>query len=260
MITSTKNPKIQEIRALMGRSKERQSANAFIIEGVRLVEEAQTSGWQLERVIYSTGLSSRGENLLSLIKERQIDLEEVTPEVMKSACGTETPQGILAVGRIPHPEPAANQDFIPILDGIHDPGNVGTLLRAAAAAGAKEIFLAPGTADAYAPKVVRSGMGAHFHLNIHSLDWGEIEVYLREGNKTPPQILLADVHGGIPYWQADLKRPTAMIISSEADGASEDAQKLADGLIHIPMPGGFESLNAASAGSILFFEIVRQRQ
>jgi TrmH family RNA methyltransferase len=260
MITSTKNSKIQQIRALQGRTKERQDADAFLLEGVRLVEETQQVHWPLQTVIYTAGLSERGMRLLHEIQNQTVDIEEVTPEVMQSACGTETPQGILAVARLPHPEPPQDLSFIPVLDGIRDPGNVGTLMRAAAAAGARDMLLAPGTADPFAPKVVRSAMGAHFRLNLHPLPWGEIEDLLHTREEGQPQILLADVRGGVPYWQADLKRATALIISNEAEGASIGAQQLADGLIHIPMPGGFESLNAASAGSILFFEVVRQRQ
>lgn len=259
MITSIRNPKIQLIRDLQRHGRERKSQNAFLLEGVRLVEEAWQTGWPLRAVLYSPEITERGAKLLAEVRDQSVEVEEVSPEVMRAVCETETPQGILAVAKIPEPSPLRDASFLPVLDGIRDPGNAGTLLRAAAAAGAMDVILTPGTVDPFSPKVVRSAMGAHFRLNFHDLTWDQIESELR---KLEPavQILLADVRKGVPYWQADLKKPTALVISNEAEGASREARFLADDCIHIPMPGKFESLNAASAGSILFFEVVRQRQ
>jgi TrmH family RNA methyltransferase len=116
------------------------------------------------------------------------------------------------------------------------------------------VFLPPETADAFAPKVVRAGMGAHFRLPIHPLTWDEI-CTTTQGLK----IHLADMGGAISCWQADFRSPLALIVGGEADGASQSAQKLATSQVTIPMPGKTESLNAAVAGAILLFEVVRQR-
>jgi TrmH family RNA methyltransferase len=122
------------------------------------------------------------------------------------------------------------------------------------------VLLPPGAADAFAPKVLRSAMGAHFRLPILSLEWPEIEAALK-----PPapaaglNIYLADAKGEIEYTQADFRSPAALLIGGEAAGAGSQAAQLADQRVHIPMPGGSESLNAAIAAAILMFEVVRQR-
>jgi TrmH family RNA methyltransferase len=145
-------------------------------------------------------------------------------------------------------------DFVLIADQIRDPGNLGTLLRTAAAAGVQAVLLAPETTDAFAPKVVRAGMGAHFRLPILSLAWDEIRSHV-----AGLQIYLADVQGTISCWEAGFEAPLALIIGGEAEGASAAARTLATQSVFIPMVGSTESLNAGIAGSILLFEVVRQR-
>ncbi len=158
MITSSSNTKIKLVRTLQGRSRHRKAENAFVAEGVRLVEEAADEGWPIEFVLFDESLSERG---LSLVNELQAkgttDISEIAPELMAEISDTETPQGILAVLRrqqLPLPD---SPTFILIADQIRDPGNLGTLLRTAEAAGAEGLILAPGTVDAFSPKVVRAG-------------------------------------------------------------------------------------------------------
>jgi TrmH family RNA methyltransferase len=123
-----------------------------------------------------------------------------------------------------------------------------------------EFFVTPGTADPYSPKVVRAGMGAHFHLPIRARSWAHITTDLgASGMGKTRSILLADMVGE-PMWDVDLTKPLALIIGGEAEGASEPAQQVATGRISIPMAGQVESLNAAIAGSILLFEVLRQRR
>jgi TrmH family RNA methyltransferase len=253
MITSSQNPKLKLARTLQGRSRERQEANAFVIEGVRLIEEAATAGWPFKFVLFSDGLSERGQDLLKVLAAHRIDVEEAAGDLLQKVSETETPQGILAVLDFTHPKIPDELDFILIPDQIRDPGNLGTLLRTAAAAGVQAVFLSPETTDAFAPKVVRAGMGAHFHLPIHSLSWDEI----RERTQNL-QVHLADMEG-TSCWETDLRKPLALIVGSEAEGASADAKQLATQKICIPMAGNVESLNAGVAGSVLMFEVVRQR-
>ena len=255
MITSNQNSKIKLVRALLGRSKERREAGAFIAEGVRLVEEAVKANWICRFALYDETLSERGMVQVESLKARGVDVEEVSASVMKSISETETPQGILAVlelTNLPIPQPA---NFILIPDQVRDPGNLGTLLRSAAASDVQAVLLPPETTDAFAPKVLRSGMGAHFRLPIHSLGWDEIEKVIKSEGLN---VLVADMNGQ-SCWETDLRQPVALIIGSEADGASESARKLANGNISIPMSGETESLNAGVAGSILMFEVLRQR-
>jgi len=253
MITSNQNPKLKLVRALLGRPKERREANAFLIEGVRLIEEAVTAGWQFQFVLFSDGLSERGQDLIKVLTAHRVDVEEVAGDLLQKVGETETPQGILAVLEftdLPIPD---SLNFILIPDQIRDPGNLGTLLRTASAAGVQAVFLPPETTDAFAPKVVRSGMGAHFQLPIHSLTWDEIEA-----QTNGLDVYLADMDGK-SCWESDLRTPLALIVGGEAEGASEEARKFAMHKISIPMAGNVESLNAGVAGSVLMFEVVRQR-
>ena len=259
MITSTHNPKLKLVRALLGRSKERRDAGAFVVEGVRLVEEAVLSNWGFRFALYDETLNERGRLQVEVLKSRGVDVEEVSAGLMKFLSETETPQGILAVlndSRLPIPD---SPNFILIPDQIRDPGNLGTLLRTAAAAGVQAVLLPPETTDAFAPKVVRSGMGAHFRLPIHLMSWNEISrVIAGSASYSPMMVVIADMDGQ-SCWETDLRQPVALIFGSEAEGASESARKLANAKISIPMSGNIESLNAGVAGSVLMFEVVRQR-
>jgi TrmH family RNA methyltransferase len=174
---------------------------------------------------------------------------------MKSISETEAPQGILTVLELTQLPITNHPNFILIPDQIRDPGNLGTLLRSAAAAGVDTVLIPPETTDAFAPKVLRSGMGAHFRLPVHSMSWEEIEKVIKSEGL---QVYVADMDGQ-PCWKTDLTKPVALIVGSEAEGASESARKLANGKISIPMSGETESLNAGVAGSVLMFEVMRQR-
>ena len=283
MITSAQNSRIKLVRSLMGRVKERRESNAFVVEGVRLVEEAAKRDWKFEIVLYDKSLSERGKSQVEGLRSRGVEVDEVSESVMKSLSETETPQGILAILQFSNPLISTPLDFVLIPDQVRDPGNLGTLLRSAAATGVQAVLLPPETTDAFAPKVVRAGMGAHFRLPIHSMTWEEIREYvsashLTQQNKSdredssrrtekthlsgathpPMQIYLADMNGQ-SCWETDLSKPLALIIGGEAEGASEEARKLATQKISIPMAGNVESLNAGVAGSALMFEVVRQR-
>jgi TrmH family RNA methyltransferase len=255
MITSVQNHKIQLVRCLLGRSKDRRQENAFVIEGVRLVEEALAAGWTFRFVLYSQALSERGRGVLEELRRVGVEVEEAAEHLLASNAGTETTQGLLAVlehQSLPVPE---KLDLVLILDQMRDPGNLGSLLRSAAAAGVQAVFLTPGSADAFAPKVVRSGMGAHFHLPIQMMDWEKIHERLA-GLK----LVLAEMNAPLSCWKADLRSGLALVIGGEAEGASQAARMYASEHVQIPMATGSESLNAAVAGAILLFEIKRQRE
>ena len=255
MITSPQNPKLKLIRALQGRPKERREEGAFLAEGVRLVEEALAANWPVRFVLYSSALNDRGLELVNKLKDAGLDVDEVSGDLLQAASETETSQGILAVLDLDALPLPASPDFILIPDQIRDPGNLGTLIRTAAAAGVQAVLLPPETADAFAPKVVRAGMGAHFRLPVQAMEWAEIEQVCRLANL---RVFLADMYGR-PCWETDFQGPLALIVGGEAEGASEQARTLASQSISIPMPGEAESLNAGIAGAVLMFEVVRQR-
>jgi len=237
----------------MGRAKERREAKAFVVEGVRLVEEAVNAGWKFQFALYSEGLSERGSILLNRLKAKNIEVDEVAGDLLQKLSDTETPQGILGVLEFNPLLIPEHLDFILIPDQIRDPGNLGTLLRSATATGVQAVLLPPETTDAFAPKVLRAGMGAHFRMPIQSLKWEEIKAQAKSMD-----IYIADMNG-TSCWETDLRKPLALVVGGEAEGASDEARRLANGKICIPMAGNVESLNAGVAGSVLMFEVIRQR-
>ncbi len=255
MITSSHNPKIQQVRLTLGHRQARDEARILVAEGVRLVEEALAAGLQPGLALYSAALSERGQLALEKLGAAGAETEEVLPKLLDSLSATETSQGLLALFNWPEKQLPTKADFVLVVDQVRDPGNLGTLLRSAAAAGVQAVLLAPGTTDPYSPKAVRAGMGAQFRLPLRSLDWRQICDFCRPGLK----MYLAEAEGGEACWQLDLRQPLALVVGGEAEGATQDARQAVDGLVTIPMPGESESLNAAIAAGILMFEIVRQR-
>ena len=257
MITSTRNAKIALARKLHTQTKARRAAGAFVIEGVRLAEEALAAGWPARWVLYDASLSGRGWEAVSAWERRGVAVEEAADYVLRTASDTQNPQGILALIDVQEIRLPARLDFVLVLDGVRDPGNLGTILRTAAAAGVGAVFLPPGGADPWSSKAVRAGMGAHFRLPIYELDWAALESRLAEAGM---QVYLAAAGEGQSYADCDFRAPSALIVGGEATGAGAQAERLAGTHIHIPMPGGMESLNAAVAAAVLMFEVVRQRR
>lgn len=256
MIQSAQNPKVQDMRALLRQTKRRKQAGAFVVEGVRLAQEAQQSGWPLRLALHTEALAEAEPGLLRQLRARGAQLELVSEAVMAAAAETQTPQGILLQVALQPPALPNALDFVLILDGVSDPGNLGTLLRSAAAAGCGAVLLGPGCADAYGPKALRSAMGAHFRLPVLAQAWPDIAAVL--AHHQLPALLMA-ANEGPSLYSADLRQPLALIVGGEAHGVSRAARQLAQHSLQIPMPGGSESLNAAIAGSIVLFEAVRQR-
>ena len=255
IITSNSNSKIKLVRALQSRRRNRESEKAFVAEGVRLLEEAISVQWPLDFVLYDESLSDRGHILLSELEYKsRVDVVQVTPELMQEISDTETPQGILGVFKRQPLSLPINPTFVIIADQIRDPGNMGTLLRTTEAAGADAVLLSPGTVDAFSPKVVRAGMGAHFHLPIHQKTWPEIEAYLSGISD-----FLTTAEGGTPLWEANFRQSCALLIGGESFGATQAGENLANNTITIPMHGRVESLNAAIAAGIVIAEVLRQR-
>lgn len=256
MITSTQNAKIKWVHQLQTHNQARRAEHVFVVEGIRLIEEALQAGWTARLVLHTAGLNPRGQKLLAEYTLRGAPVEEAAPHVMQAACDTQTPQGILAVLEMKTLPPVSGFDFAVVLDGIRDPGNLGTILRTAAAAGAGAVWIPEGSVDVFAPKVLRSAMGAHFHIPVQTCTWAEIATWTQQQHM---HLYLAEAGGTTPYTRADLRHPVALIVGGEASGGGDQARQLAHDTISIPMPGGMESLNAATAAAVLIYEVVRQR-
>jgi TrmH family RNA methyltransferase len=181
---------------------------------------------------------------------------ECTAQVLSSLSDTVTPQGISAVLPLPSVAPPALIDLVLVLDGVRDPGNAGTLLRTAEAAGVHQVVFGPGAVDAFAPKVVRSAMGAHFRMSIAECDTWESVL---EHAPALSSAYVATLGAALSYDEVDWRAPVVLIVGSEASGASEAALRVATP-ISIPMHGQVESLNAAMAGAVILFEAARQRR
>jgi TrmH family RNA methyltransferase len=255
LITSASNPKIKLVRALQARRSERKNEQAFVVEGLHLAEEAIRAEVPARLVLHTDHLDGRGRAAVNQLARQGATVELVSPEVMAAASDTQSPPGLLSVLALPAAVVPRPLTSALILDRLADPGNLGTILRTADAAGVQAVFLAPGTVDAYNPKVVRAAAGAHFHLAIIEANWGEIAsatVRLR--------LWRAEAHTGTAYDQVDWKQPTGLVIGAEATGPGDAAQRLAPEAVRIPMPGKAESLNAAIATAVLLFEAARQRK
>jgi TrmH family RNA methyltransferase len=257
-IISTDNSRVKEARSLQ-RKRQRTAKQACLVEGLRLCGDAWAAGARFQRLFFVPDAVEASSSLAALLTEMTaagVETLPCTEQVFRSLADTVTPQGIAGVVDLPALSLPASPGLVLILDGIADPGNAGTLLRSAEAAGVDGVLFGPGSVDAFNPKVVRAGMGAHFRLPLGQCgQWADLVDLL------PPHLplFLADAQGDLAYDQVDWTQPAGLILGSEATGASPQARSAARA-IHIPMAGATESLNAAVAGAVVLFEAARQRR
>lgn len=261
IITSAQNPLIKETKKLQ-QKKYREEKCQYLIEGVRLVEEAYKTG-QIVAAFYDDTLlkTSRGMALLHTIESENITLTEVSTQVLSTLAETETPQGIVAVlqkqsfglaGFTP-----SQSGVILICDGVQDPGNLGTMLRTAWAAGVDALVCLPGTVDPYNGKTVRASMGGIFHVPVYlAPDWQELQQWLRSRNY---QLVAGVPEESKNYARVKYDKKVALVIGNEAQGLINIKNEAVDIRVSIPLSKGAESLNAAVACGILLYEIARQR-
>jgi RNA methyltransferase, TrmH family len=254
MITSTSNPRIQRARKLKRRA-DRESEDLFLIEGPMTLEAAARTGLEVREVF----VDAEAAGLHGLCVDLGLQPTSVSAHVLRALADTSTPQGVVAVVARPSFTLADLKDpsLVVVLAEVGDPGNAGTLIRSASAAGADAVVFTEGSVDPYAPKTVRSSAGALFavpivrdvglHQVISELVERGLEVYLAEAGEGPD---LAEVN---------LATPVALVLGNEARGIPPQSD-IGTKRISIPMPGGTESLNVAVAGSIILYETVRQRR
>ncbi len=251
MLTSLQNEKVKLAHALQTQTRARHKAGKLVLEGARLIGDAIERGLQPEFILYTP--SAALENIVSDMKNRSVSLVAVSEEVMRHVSDTQQPQGIVGVFPLPTPDLPKQPGRVLILDAIRDPGNMGTMLRTAAAANVQAVLLSPDCVDLYNPKALRGGMGAHFRVAAAERSWDVIAAYCQGLT-----VYLADSHGEVRYDLADWAADWALILGSEAHGASGQALQMAQGRVFIPLAAETESLNAAVAAGIILFEAMRQ--
>lgn len=277
-LTSVNNDRVKDITKLIKSAKRRRESRSFVAEGIRLVSEVPPEkliSLYIEETFYEKLDKSqdydesdfeRGfrDRIMALIKaaEEKESFFLVNDAVMNKLSDTETPQGILAVVEMQDME-AENlltdddMPFIIVMDGLQDPGNMGTIIRTAEGAGVTGILISSDSVDPYSPKVVRATMGALFRMKLCiSTDLKEDISLLKEKG-----ITVFGTHlSGKEFYDEDFRIPSAFLIGNEGKGLKDDVAETADRLLRIPMKGRVESLNAGVSAAVVMYEVLRQRR
>lgn len=251
LITSTQNPRVKLASQLQQKARVRRKERKIVLEGVRLISDALSQGNKPQYVLYNPAQCDY--DLIAEFQNQRLDLVAVSEDVLHHVSDTENPQGIVAVFPLPMPALPDDARRLLLLDAIREPGNMGTILRTAGAAGVEVVILAPGCVDPYNPKVLRAGMGAHFRLPVIEAQWNVIASYTQDSH-----IYFAAGDGELVYSDVDWTQRWTLVIGNEAHGVDDSALKLDGTSIAIPMASA-ESLNAAVATGVILFEAQRQR-
>jgi TrmH family RNA methyltransferase len=257
-IVSVQNSRVKEwVQLLERRGRDKQGK--YIIEGIHLVEEAVKAKATIDTIVYSL---DKGKPRSFAEAAGNLDCEwvGVSQAIMEKCSDTQTPQGIFAVvdkfNASAELFMSQSHSLVVVVDGVQDPGNLGTIIRSADAVGANGVILGAGTVDLYNPKTIRSTMGSLFHLPIIE---GELMKILPIAQENGISLVTTSLQAKHSCYETDLRKPTWLIVGNEGKGVSAEIAALADVHIIIPMKGKAESLNVAMATTILLFEASRQR-
>ncbi len=253
-ITSRTNPFYKTLLKLARSSRERKKSNLTLLDGAHLIAAYRQHIGAPQSLVVSDSGADKSEIKLLLDEARSLDVFVLSDALFAEISDVTPDVGILALIATPAPvAPKHNVDFCVLLDGIQDPGNLGSILRSAAAAGASDVVLSKQCAFVWSPRVLRGGMGAHFMLKLHEhadlLDYA-----VRYEGKTVTTCARAEQ----TIFEIDLTGKLALLIGNEGAGISDALLQIATDCVSIPMPGKTESLNAAVAAAICLFERVRQ--
>ena len=262
-VLSARNPRIATLRRLSGRRSARSEAGRFVIDGPRLVREALESGIVIHEV-YLPADSIGSPSVASLVTEldaARVAIYLLAPEVFANVASTEAPQPAIAVAQPPHYEMSALltiADALFVLVDVADPGNAGTIVRVAEAAGIGGVVACGNSVDWWNPKVVRASAGSLFRVPVSVAPdvFSVLATLAARGVTTVATTLGAPT----PYSEPDYRTPVAFLLGSEAHGLAPDVIAAADATVSIPMLGAVESLNVAMAGAVCAFELARQRR
>jgi TrmH family RNA methyltransferase len=253
-ISSRDNPLYREFADLSGSARERRRLGRSVLEGIHLCEAyLQQHGAPLSSLVSESGAAH--PEVVSLLAQHALIPAIVADALFANLSTLAQGVGIAFIVETPNPSlPETIEIDAVYLDRLQDPGNVGTLLRTCAAAGVKTVFTAPGTAWCWSPKVLRAGMGAHFHLSIHeAVSWVDVRQRLRI------PAIGTRANQAESLYRSELRAPCLWLLGSEGDGISATVAADTDRWIRIPQSAGVESLNVAAAGALCLFEQRRQR-
>jgi TrmH family RNA methyltransferase len=257
VIDNPRSPRVRAVAKLAKRSA-REETGLFLVEGPQAVSEALGFRAALLVDLFITRAAlDRHTDIARAASASGIEPEIVSEHVLETMADTVTPQGVVAVARqfpVTVKELlSTGSKLVAILDEVRDPGNAGTIIRAADAAGADGVILTGKSVDAYNPKVVRSTTGSLFHVDI--AQGGELEAAVKAAKHAGMQILAADIAGhDLPTMRDRLAEPTAWLFGNEAHGLGEESLKLCDAVVKVPIYGHAESLNLATAASVCLYE------
>ena len=241
----------------LGRRKAREKQSLFVAEGVRSVEELLRSGLTIRGVLVAPQLATapRGQALRKTLDASNVEVAEVSEKDFRSAAETESPQGVIAIGEIPeHSLDTLRIDAmcrLLLLDGVQDPGNVGTILRTAAALGATATIALPGTVDLWNPKVIRSSMGAQFRHPAFHASQDDVLMFLDRGKI----VLWAADASGKALDRGGAPPRLALAVGNEGSGLSDAIRAKAQRTVSLPISANVESLNVAVAAGIILYEL-----
>ncbi|MFW6108557.1 MAG: TrmH family RNA methyltransferase [bacterium] len=258
-LTSDQNPRVKRARKLT-RRRQREKLGLFLAEGPHVVETALETGAAAEEVFCTTSFLERHAALAERLAASPWPVWVVAETTLEALADTEHSQGVAAVARLPAeaPEPRVQPGLLVlVLEGVGDPGNVGTAVRAAHAAGATMVVLGGGCCDRFNAKAVRASAGSVFAVPTRRTD--ATATLLRRLAEAGAQVVAAEARAERLCWEADLRGAAVLVVGSEARGLSEAVLAAAGERVRVPMPGGAESLNAAMAAGVLLYEAVRQR-
>lgn len=258
-IASRENSHFKYFKRLADNAQFRKREGKILLDGVHLAQVylSQVTGSSGTILVSSSGLwNSEVQELIAQRSAAACDCFELSDQLFNLVSPVDTPSGILVVAHYPSPAdlPSPSVDSV-LLDGVQDPGNVGSIIRSASAAGFRQIILGQGCAQAWSPKVLRSAMGGHFHVSIYE------NMDLLSFTKSFEGLSVATVlYAHTRYDELGLNCPVAWIFGSEGDGVSSDLAAAAAISTTIPMFSELDSLNVAAAGAICLFETCRQRR
>ena len=255
VITSTKNPRIKNLLALQQKSAERRRAGLFVVEGRRELEHCLEAGYEVVELYVCPEL------LPADVRFPDADILVVSPAVYERIAYRGTTEGVVAVVRtrrltLSDLQLSANPLII-VLESVEKPGNLGAILRSADAAGADAVVVCDPLTDLYNPNLIRASIGAIFTVPTVACSSAECIGYLKERDI---QILTAQLQDSHPYYDTDMRRPTAIVMGTESTGLTDQWRQAATAHIRIPMLGRLDSLNVSVSSAILLYEAVRQRE